>query len=61
MNLVIGIRRILKSRPPLPVGGLFWAKLKDAEEAVITNSQTPEAALKMVNDEVQPQMDQFCK
>jgi maltose-binding protein MalE len=40
---------------------LFWAKLKEAEEAVITNSQTPEAALKMVNDEVQPQMDQFCK
>src|SRR5271165_4408190 len=52
---------ISKSRPPLPVGALFWDKLKEAEEAVITNSQTPEAALKMVDDEVQPQMDQFCK
>jgi multiple sugar transport system substrate-binding protein len=52
---------VSKSRPPLPVGALYWDKLKEAEEAVIANSQTPEAALKMVVDEVQPQMDQFCK
>jgi len=50
---------ISKSRPPLPVGALFWDKLKEAEEAVIANSQTPKPALKMVNGEVQPQMDQF--
>jgi multiple sugar transport system substrate-binding protein len=52
---------VSKSRPPLPVGALYWDKLREAEEAVITNSQTPEAALKMVGDEVQPQMDRFCK
>ncbi|MBV8415323.1 MAG: ABC transporter substrate-binding protein [Verrucomicrobia bacterium] len=52
---------VSQSRPPLPVGALYWDKLKEAEEAVIANSQTPEAALKMVVDEVQPQMDQFCK
>src|ERR1700751_6313947 len=52
---------VSKSRPPLPVGALYWDKLKEAEESVITNSQTPEAALKAVVDEVQPQMDRFCK
>jgi multiple sugar transport system substrate-binding protein len=52
---------VSKSRPPVPVGALYWDKLKEAEEAVITNSQTPDAALKAVVDEVQPQMDRFCK
>src|ERR1700731_874152 len=52
---------VSKSRPPVPVGALSWHKLKDAEEAVITNSQKPEEALKMVMDTVQPQMDRFCK
>jgi multiple sugar transport system substrate-binding protein len=52
---------VSKSRPPLPVGALYWDKLKEAEEAVITNSQTPDAALKAVVDEVQPQMDRYCK
>ena len=52
---------VSKSRPPIPVGALYWDKLKDAEEAVIANSQKPEEALKMVEDAVQPQMDRFCK
>jgi multiple sugar transport system substrate-binding protein len=52
---------VSKSRPPVPVGAVYWDKLKDAEEAVITNSQTPEDALKAVVDDVQPQMDRFCK
>jgi multiple sugar transport system substrate-binding protein len=52
---------VSKSRPPLPVGALYWDKLKEAEEDVITNNQTPEAALKAVVDEVQPQMDRYCK
>jgi multiple sugar transport system substrate-binding protein len=52
---------VSKSRPPLPVGALYWDKLKEAEEAVITNTQSPEEALKMVVDAVQPQMDRFCK
>jgi multiple sugar transport system substrate-binding protein len=52
---------VSKSRPPVPVGALYWDKLKEAEEAVITNSQTPEQALKAVVDSVQPQMERFCK
>jgi multiple sugar transport system substrate-binding protein len=52
---------VSKSRPPIPVGALYWDKLKEALEAVITNSQTPEAALKAVAEEVQPQMDRYCK
>ena len=52
---------VSKSRPPIPVGALYWDKLKEALEAVITNSQTPEAALKTVVDTVQPQMDRYCK
>ena len=52
---------VSKSRPPVPVGALYWDKLKEALEAVITNSQTPEAALKAVAEEVQPQMDRYCK
>ena len=50
-----------KSRPPIPVGALYWDKLKEAEEAVIANSQAPEEALKTVAETVQPQMDRFCK
>ena len=52
---------VSKSRPPIPVGSLYWDKLKEALEAVMTNSQTPEAALKAVVEEVQPQMDRYCK
>ena len=52
---------VSKSRPPIPVGALYWDKLKDAEEAVITNSQKPEEALQTVVDNVQPQMVRFCK
>jgi multiple sugar transport system substrate-binding protein len=60
-SLFLSLLPISKSRPPLPVGALYWDKLKDAEEAVIANSQSPEEALKTVVDEVQPQMDRFCK
>lgn len=60
-SLFLSLLPISKSRPPLPVGALYWDKLKDAQEAVIANSQSPEDALKTVVDEVQPQMDRFCK
>jgi multiple sugar transport system substrate-binding protein len=60
-DLFLSLLPISKSRPPLPVGALYWDKLKEAEEAVIANSQSPEDALKTVVDEVQPQMDRFCK
>jgi multiple sugar transport system substrate-binding protein len=51
---------ISKSRPPIPVGALYWDRLKDAEEAVISNSQTPDQALQTVDQTVQPQMDRYC-
>jgi multiple sugar transport system substrate-binding protein len=60
-SFFLSLLPLSKSRPPLPVGALYWDKLKEAEEAVITNSQSPEAALKMVADTVQPQMNRFCK
>jgi multiple sugar transport system substrate-binding protein len=52
---------VAQSRPPLPVGALYWDKLKDAEEAVITNSKKPAEALQAVVTEVQPQLDHFKK
>jgi multiple sugar transport system substrate-binding protein len=60
-DLFLSLLPVSKSRPPVPVGALYWDQLKNAEEAVITNSQTPERALKTVVDAVQPQMDRFCK
>lgn len=60
-SFFLSLLPVSKSRPPLPVGALYWDKLKEAEEAVISNNQTPEQALKMVLDAVQPQMDRFCK
>jgi multiple sugar transport system substrate-binding protein len=52
---------VAQSRPPLPVGALYWDKLKDAEEAVITNSKKSQDALQAVAAEVQPQLDHFKK
>jgi multiple sugar transport system substrate-binding protein len=60
-ELFLSLLPVSKSRPPVPVGALYWDQLKEAEEAVITNTQTPDAALKAVVDAVQPQMDRFCK
>ena len=60
-SFFLSLLPVSKSRPPLPIGALYWDKLKEAEEAVISNSQTPEEALKAVVDAVQPQMDRFCK
>ena len=51
---------ISKSRPPIPIGALYWDRLRDAEEAVISNSQTPGPALQTVDQTVQPQMDRYC-
>jgi multiple sugar transport system substrate-binding protein len=60
-SFFLSLLPVSKSRPPLPVGALYWDRLKEAEEAVITNSKTPEEALKAVVDAVQPQMDRLCK
>jgi multiple sugar transport system substrate-binding protein len=60
-SFFLNLLPVAQSRPPIPVGALYWDKLKDAEEAVITNSQTPQEALQSVIDEVQPQMNRYCK
>jgi multiple sugar transport system substrate-binding protein len=49
-----------KSRPPLPVGALYWDSLTTAQDAVTRNTEEPEAALQAVEEEVQPQLEQFC-
>ena len=41
-ELFLSLLPISKSRPPVPVGALYWDQLKEAEEAVINNSQTPD-------------------
>lgn len=51
---------ISHSRPPLPVGALYWDALTTAQNAVVLNQQTPEEALQQVDNQVQPQLQQFC-
>jgi multiple sugar transport system substrate-binding protein len=51
---------ISNSRPPLPVGALYWDALTTAQNAVDLNSQTPEQALQQVYNQVQPQLQQYC-
>jgi multiple sugar transport system substrate-binding protein len=46
-----------KNRPPLPVGAVYWDALTSAEGSVELNTKTPDAALKEVQDAVQPQLD----
>jgi multiple sugar transport system substrate-binding protein len=45
------------NRPPLAVGGVYWDALTSAQGSVELNTKTPEAALKEVQDAVQPQLD----
>ncbi|MBV8586541.1 MAG: hypothetical protein JO308_09670 [Verrucomicrobia bacterium] len=42
------------------INSSLWDRLKDAEEAVISNSQTADQALQTVDQTVQPQMDRYC-
>lgn len=49
-----------QSRPPLPVGALYWDELTDAWERVYLNQTEPQAALEQVASRVQPQLDPFC-
>lgn len=51
---------VANSRPPLPVGALYWDALTTAMGEVQLNESTPEEALQRVADEVQPELDQFC-
>jgi multiple sugar transport system substrate-binding protein len=47
------------SRPPLPVGALYWDALTQAENAVTLKQEDPMKALQQVIDTVQPQLNQF--
>jgi multiple sugar transport system substrate-binding protein len=49
-----------QSRPPLPVGALYWDELSTAWNATYLNEGTPDQLLQTVQDRVQPQLDQFC-
>jgi multiple sugar transport system substrate-binding protein len=48
---------VAKTRPPLPVGGLYWDALTSAQGAVELNTSEPQAALQDVLDAVQPELD----
>jgi len=51
---------VAHSRPPLPVGALYWDELTAAGEAVILGEAQPQAALEQVYQRVQPQLQEFC-
>ena len=49
-----------RSRPPLPVGALYWDELTSAWEKTYLNQQDPQAALDQVASRVQSQLQPFC-
>lgn len=49
------------SRPPLPVGALYWDELTNAMNKVTLNQAEPKAALEEVASRVNAQLQQFCK
>jgi multiple sugar transport system substrate-binding protein len=48
-----------KSRPPLPVGALYWDALSTAQDMVVQNVQLPLEALQQAEQQVQPQLNKF--
>jgi multiple sugar transport system substrate-binding protein len=48
-----------KSRPPLPVGALYWDALSTAQDMVVQNVQPPLQALQQAEQQVQPQLNKF--
>ena len=48
-----------KSRPPLPVGALYWDALSFAQDMVVQNARTPMEALQQAEQQVQPQLNRF--
>lgn len=48
------------SRPPLPVGGMYWGELRGAQENVVLNRMTAGDALQRVFDRVQPRLEEYC-
>jgi multiple sugar transport system substrate-binding protein len=48
-----------KSRPPLPVGALYWDALSTAQDMVVQNVKTPQEALQQAEQQTQPQLNKF--
>ena len=48
------------SRPPLPVGALYWDELTTAWQATTLNQAPPEESLATAAERTQAQLDQFC-
>jgi ABC-type glycerol-3-phosphate transport system substrate-binding protein len=55
-KLFLDLLPTAKSRPPLAVGAAYWDALTSAQGSVELNTKTPAAALKEVEDAVQPQL-----
>lgn len=51
---------ITRSRPPLPVGALYWNDLLTAEQQMELNSKKPMEALQAVESNVSPQLQRYC-
>lgn len=51
---------VAHSRPPLPVGALYWDELTTAQEAVVLNQKEPQEALETAESRVQSQLQKFC-
>lgn len=51
---------ITRSRPPLPVGSLYWDQLQNAESQVELNQKEPKAALEAVATAVNPRLQPYC-
>jgi multiple sugar transport system substrate-binding protein len=56
----LDLLKVAKSRPVLPVGALYWDALTRAQQAVVTNTQTPKEALQAAENSVQPRLQRFC-
>ncbi|MDR1949879.1 MAG: ABC transporter substrate-binding protein [Spirochaetaceae bacterium] len=50
---------VARSRPVLPVGAFYWDQLTAAQNAVVDNTQTPQQALKAVEEQTQAQLNRF--
>ncbi|MDR0449792.1 MAG: ABC transporter substrate-binding protein [Treponema sp.] len=48
-----------KSRPPLPVGALYWDALSTAQDMVVQNVKTPLEALQQAEQQTQSQLNKF--
>ena len=57
-ELFLNLLPTAKSRPPLAVGAAYWDALTSAQGSVELNTKTPAAALKEVEDAVQPSSPQ---